>query len=71
MADNEKRWYSLGVDDVARELGVEPVKGLSAAEAQKRLPQVPKSLAQLCWSRGSGGRDGCHSCGGRYHLWRK
>jgi Ca2+-transporting ATPase len=47
MADNEKKWYALSADDVARELGVDPAKGLSTAEAQKRLEQYgPNKLAE-------------------------
>ncbi len=41
-----KKWYALSADDVARELGVDPAKGLSAAEAQQRLQQYgPNQLA--------------------------
>ncbi len=40
MADNTQtpqKWYALGADEVARQLGVDPAKGLSTAEAQSRL----------------------------------
>jgi Ca2+-transporting ATPase len=36
---NPPKWYSLTVDEVAKQLQVDPEKGLSAAEAQKRLGQ--------------------------------
>lgn len=47
MAENDKKWYALSADDVARELGVDPAKGLSTAEAEKRLQQYgPNQLAE-------------------------
>ncbi len=35
--DTVSRWYSLGGDEVAKRLGVDPDSGLSAAEAAERL----------------------------------
>ncbi len=48
MADGsqQSKWYTLGPDAVARELKVDPAKGLSSAEAQQRLQQYgPNQLA--------------------------
>jgi len=35
--NNQPRWYSLTPEAVAKELGVDPAKGLTSAEAQQRL----------------------------------
>ena len=46
MAEESKNWFALSAEDVARELGVDPAKGLSAAEAQQRLQKYgPNQLA--------------------------
>jgi Ca2+-transporting ATPase len=46
MAENEKKWYALSAEEVAKELGVDPAKGLSNTEAEKRLQQYgPNQLA--------------------------
>ena len=37
--DSQTKWYSLTSEAVAQQLKVDPVKGLSAAEAQQRLQQ--------------------------------
>jgi Ca2+-transporting ATPase len=43
---NQPTWYALPVEEVAKNLQVDPAKGLSAAEAQQRLQQVgPNVLA--------------------------
>ena len=39
ISTNEEKWYSLVDSEVARKLDVDPAKGLSAAEAQKRQQQ--------------------------------
>jgi Ca2+-transporting ATPase len=45
-ADSQSKWYALPAEAVAQQLGVDPAKGLSAAEAQKRLQQYgPNKLA--------------------------
>ena len=39
-------WHSLPVEEVAQRLGIDPAKGLSAAEAEQRLQQYgPNRLA--------------------------
>ncbi len=44
--DSQPKWYSLTAEAVAQQLGVDPAKGLTAAEAQKRLQQYgPNKLA--------------------------
>jgi Ca2+-transporting ATPase len=44
--DNKTRWYALSVDDVAKQLQVDPAKGLSAGEAKERLQKYgPNELA--------------------------
>lgn len=44
--DSQPKWYAMPVAAVAQQLGVDPAKGLSAAEAQQRLQQVgPNKLA--------------------------
>ena len=44
--DSQPRWYAMTAAAVAQQLGVDPAKGLSAAEAQKRLQQYgPNKLA--------------------------
>ncbi len=44
--DNKTRWYAMTAEAVAQQLGVDPAKGLSAAEAQQRLQQFgPNKLA--------------------------
>ncbi len=44
--DSQPKWYAMTADAVAQQLGVDPAKGLSTAEAQKRLQQVgPNKLA--------------------------
>ncbi len=35
--ENQPKWYTLTPEAVAKELGVDPAKGLSASEAQQRL----------------------------------
>ena len=49
MADSStvrEKWYTLTEAEVARKLGVDPAKGLSAAEAQQRQQQYgPNALA--------------------------
>jgi Ca2+-transporting ATPase len=46
MAEDEKKWYALSAEDVARELGVDSSRGLSASEAQQRLQKYgPNVLA--------------------------
>ena len=35
--DSQKKWYTLTPEDVGKELGVDPAKGLSSAEVQQRL----------------------------------
>src|SRR5512143_3756919 len=45
-AGNQPKWYALSVEDVAKQLQVDPAKGLSAAEAQARLQKYgPNQLA--------------------------
>jgi P-type Ca2+ transporter type 2C len=45
--DNQKIWFTLTPEQVGKELGVDPVKGLSAAEAQQRLQKYgPNVLAE-------------------------
>jgi Ca2+-transporting ATPase len=45
-AQAEAKWYALTPEAVAQQLNVDPAKGLSAAEAQKRLQQYgPNVLA--------------------------
>jgi Ca2+-transporting ATPase len=47
MADNAPRWYQLDVDEVARQLKVDPATGLSTSEAQQRAQQFgPNRLAE-------------------------
>ncbi len=44
--DSQPKWYAMPAEAVAQQLGVDPAKGLSAAEAQKRLQQYgPNKLA--------------------------
>ncbi|MCO6452576.1 MAG: cation-transporting P-type ATPase [Caldilineales bacterium] len=44
--DDQPKWYSLTTEAVAKQLEVDPAKGLSASEAQKRLQQNgPNKLA--------------------------
>ncbi len=44
--DNQPQWYSMTVEAVAQQLGVDPARGLSTTEAQKRLQQYgPNKLA--------------------------
>ena len=46
MADttgNSKKWYTLSSEQVARELGVDPAKGLSKAEAASRLQKYGRN----------------------------
>ena len=39
-------WYTLAPDAVAKQLNVDPAKGLSSSEAQQRLQQYgPNKLA--------------------------
>jgi P-type Ca2+ transporter type 2C len=43
----QPKWYGLTAEDVAKQLQVDPVKGLSAAEAQQRLQKYgPNKLAE-------------------------
>jgi Ca2+-transporting ATPase len=43
---NQEKWYALAESEVAQKLGVDPARGLSAAEAQKRQQQYgPNALA--------------------------
>jgi P-type Ca2+ transporter type 2C len=43
---SQPKWYSLTAEDVAKQLQVDPAKGLSAAEAQQRLQKYgPNKLA--------------------------
>jgi Ca2+-transporting ATPase len=45
-AANQTKWYALTPEDVAKQLQVDPAKGLSAAEAQARLQKYgPNQLA--------------------------
>src|SRR5512143_371050 len=45
-AGNQPKWYALSAEDVAKQLQVDPAKGLSAAEAQSRLQKYgPNQLA--------------------------
>jgi len=50
MADksnNQPNWYTLPPEAVAKELGVDPAKGLSTAEVQQRLQKYgPNKLAE-------------------------
>src|SRR5512139_1346624 len=46
MADtsnNQKKWYTLPAEQVAKELGVDPAKGLSKAEAASRLQKYGRN----------------------------
>jgi Ca2+-transporting ATPase len=44
---SQPKWYALTAEDVARQLQVDPAKGLSAAEAQARLQKHgPNQLAE-------------------------
>jgi P-type Ca2+ transporter type 2C len=45
MADtsNQPKWYTLSPEAVAKELGVDPAKGLSSAEAQQRLTKYGRN----------------------------
>ncbi len=44
--DSQPKWYAMTAEAAAQQLGVDPAKGLSAAEAQKRLQQYgPNKLA--------------------------
>ncbi len=44
--ESQTKWYSLTTDEAAKQLQVDPAKGLSAAEAQQRLSQYgPNELA--------------------------
>src|SRR5512139_1368249 len=46
MADttgNSKKWYTLSSEQVAKELGVDPAKGLSKAEAASRLQKYGRN----------------------------
>src|SRR4030067_497057 len=49
MADtpnNQPKWFTITPEVVAKELGVDPAKGLSSAEAQQRLQKYgPNKLA--------------------------
>ena len=43
---NPTKWYALTAEDAAKQLQVDPAKGLSAAEAQQRLQKYgPNELA--------------------------
>jgi P-type Ca2+ transporter type 2C len=45
-AANQTKWYALTAEDAAKQLQVDPAKGLSAAEAQSRLQKYgPNELA--------------------------
>jgi P-type Ca2+ transporter type 2C len=44
--DTKTKWYALSVENVAKQLQVDPAKGLSASEAQQRLQKYgPNELA--------------------------
>ena len=44
--ESQTKWYSLTTDEAAKQLQVDPAKGLSAAEVQQRLSQYgPNELA--------------------------
>ena len=44
---SQPKWYALTAEDVAKQLQVDPAKGLSAAEAQQRLQKYgPNKLAE-------------------------
>ncbi len=44
--DSQTKWYTLRAEEAAKQLQVDPAKGLSAAEAQQRLSQYgPNELA--------------------------
>lgn len=46
LPEEQTHWYQLPAEAVARQLGVDPAKGLSAVEAQQRLAQYgPNRLA--------------------------
>src|SRR5512139_1529420 len=46
-AANQPKWYALTADEAAKQLQVDPAKGLSAAEAQQRLQKYgPNQLAE-------------------------
>ena len=52
----ETTWYALAPEEAAGRLGVDPIQGLSAAEAQRRLQQYgPNALAaakqESAWKR--------------------
>ena len=44
MLETQKKWYALTAEEVARELQVEPAKGLSSAEAEQRTKKYGKNL---------------------------
>ncbi len=44
---SQPKWYALTAEDAAKQLQVDPAKGLSAAEAQQRLQKYgPNKLAE-------------------------
>src|SRR5512143_4290783 len=46
-AGNQPKWYALTAEDVAKQLQVDPAKGLSTAEAQQRAQKYgPNKLAE-------------------------
>jgi P-type Ca2+ transporter type 2C len=46
ITDNQPKWYTLTPEAVGKELGVDPAKGLSAADVQQRLQKYgPNQLA--------------------------
>jgi Ca2+-transporting ATPase len=47
ISDKQPKWYTLSPEAVGKELGVDPAKGLSAAEVQQRLQKFgPNRLAE-------------------------
>jgi P-type Ca2+ transporter type 2C len=42
-SNNQKKWYTLPSEQVAKELGVDPAKGLSKAEAASRLQKYGRN----------------------------
>jgi Ca2+-transporting ATPase len=47
QSNNQQKWYAMTPEAVSKELAVDPVKGLNAAEAQQRLQKYgPNRLAE-------------------------
>jgi magnesium-transporting ATPase (P-type) len=46
-AEKQPKWYTLSTEDVAKQLQVDPAKGLSSDEAKSRLQKYgPNRLAE-------------------------